>query len=306
MLIEAYLVLLITLSQTAWLSWRQSFRNLRRARAIEDVPTATIASAAQGRAEIAGIARHLPGARVEAPLSGTPCAWYRYRVDSKYRDAMGLWFDTGRARGSETPFYIEDQTGRCLVEPLDAQILSATRQVWYGSEPVPQGPPMPSLLPVLERFRRRNRYRYVEEIIPVGGSICAQGYFETLRPPGGAEPALRDKSRDLRLDFARQYPQDPEMVMLGRLAAANEQERAATWPDAGKPGGSDEYHLLRKPDNPGHHFLFSSLPQKEHARRLRQHSQMFFAWALFSGTATAVMIYVALDSLHVFDILKTP
>src|SRR5690606_9806630 len=55
-------------------------RNLRTARTIEDTPTSKIRSAAQGYVELSGTASST-GETIAAPLSGTPCLWYRYTIE---------------------------------------------------------------------------------------------------------------------------------------------------------------------------------------------------------------------------------
>ena len=58
------------------------FRAWRRLRLIEDTPTSRVRSMALGRVELAGSA--VGKADLEAPFTGTPCVYYRYRCHINY------------------------------------------------------------------------------------------------------------------------------------------------------------------------------------------------------------------------------
>lgn len=59
----------------AFLFWLSAYRRLRM---VTDVPSSTIAAAAQGYVELQGTAVAAPGDALTAHLSRVPCIWYRY------------------------------------------------------------------------------------------------------------------------------------------------------------------------------------------------------------------------------------
>ena len=60
-----------------------AFRNLLRARTIEDTPTAKIRSAQQGYVELTGQTKSMNGDATKAPLTGIGCCCTPYRVDDQ-------------------------------------------------------------------------------------------------------------------------------------------------------------------------------------------------------------------------------
>jgi hypothetical protein len=101
---------------------RYGFRLLRKKNMIENVPSSPIRSVAMGLAEIKGQA---PGVAVTpAPLSGTPCLYYRYLVEEERTRPKGgrEWVTIDRGE-SNVPFHVEDPTGRILVNPEGADII---------------------------------------------------------------------------------------------------------------------------------------------------------------------------------------
>ena len=83
------------------LAWASSYK---RARAIADVATSRIGSAAQGYVEIVGRASTTPSELIVSPLSGIACIWYRYRVYSKDGN-RGEWreIDSGTSATTFSP-----------------------------------------------------------------------------------------------------------------------------------------------------------------------------------------------------------
>jgi len=106
---------------------------------IESIPTSTVRSLAVGLVELSGRA-HPERAPLRAPFSGLPCVLYSYTVEERRQSGK----ETSRwemiAKGtSEEPFYLQDETGRVLVVPFDAQLIlpdkKTTRSNWSGTLP---------------------------------------------------------------------------------------------------------------------------------------------------------------------------
>ncbi len=97
------------------------FRAWRRLRLIEDTPTSRVRSMALGRVELAG--RALGKGDLEAPFTGTACVYYRYRIEQEVRsNKRRSWRTVAQGDSSAWGFYLEDDTGRVLVDPAGAQV----------------------------------------------------------------------------------------------------------------------------------------------------------------------------------------
>ena len=118
------LTIMAAISILAWLS------ALNRLRTIRDTPTSRIASAAQGYVELIGRG-HPFGEPLISKLRVLPCLWYRYRVER--RDSEKDWntIDSGESYDS---FILRDDTGDCVVDPEQAEILTQHRDQWHEGD----------------------------------------------------------------------------------------------------------------------------------------------------------------------------
>jgi hypothetical protein len=168
-----------------------------RLRTIADTPTARIRSAPQGYVELCGrVLAH--GDLVTAPLTGIACVWYRFKVQERRGSGKNTRWVTLHQGKADRPFLLEDETGRCLVEPAGADIHSRATDHWYGSQrhtPRPQAS---------SRLQLSRRYRFSEERILPGESVYLLGHFETpRRGPGDRERLARMLLTQWKTDPAR-------------------------------------------------------------------------------------------------------
>lgn len=98
----------------------RGFRLLQRKRLIEDTPTSKIRSAAMGLVEVSGLANG--PYTIPAPVSQLPCYFHRTVVWIYVQSGKSKrWKKVADAR-FHVPFYLEDETGRVLVDPSDAEL----------------------------------------------------------------------------------------------------------------------------------------------------------------------------------------
>jgi hypothetical protein len=99
----------------------RGFRFMRRYQVLADTPQSPIRGAAMGFVEVSGTARG--DETVASPVTHTPCYFYKVKIDR--------WDEGGRgggrwvafaSDGDGVRFYLEDQTGRILVDAQDAEI----------------------------------------------------------------------------------------------------------------------------------------------------------------------------------------
>lgn len=183
---------------------------LRKARLIEDTPTSRIRSAPQGYVELSGFAREL-GARglpLLAPLTQKPCVWFRYRIEHYQHSGKNSRWHTVESGNSEQWFELDDDSGRCCVDPCGADITPTIRECWkdsvrrtsrpanhtssldavfgnIGAEWITFGRSLFGL--GRGRFNFGGEYRYTEWRIEPGTWLYALGHFETVHAPSAAE-----------------------------------------------------------------------------------------------------------------------
>jgi len=156
---------------------RHGLRSFWKLRLIVDTPTARIRSAAQGYVELTGIA-HPHRELVAAPLTGTPCVWYRYEIEERRGSGRNASWVTVERGDAGTPFQIDDGTGRCLVEPNGAALRCRDKQVWYGH------------VGLLGQLGAQHRQRKTEERICDGEPVYVLGHLETPRRGARERQAL--------------------------------------------------------------------------------------------------------------------
>lgn len=230
--------------------------NLRRLRAITDTPTARVASAAQGYVELVGSGRPLPDTEVLSPAHHLPCLWYRYR---RYETRNDKWVETD-AGESDAAFYLDDGSGRCLLNPADAEILSDRTETF-----------------------REGDIRIEEELLLAGDRLYALGDFVSL--DGGharldERAALNDLLDDWKADqddLRRRFDLDKDGRIderewaLARLAARREVARQGHEAD-----NQPVSHVLRRPAD-GRPCLIASQPPDELADRYRWRTRLHAA-----------------------------
>lgn len=167
-----------------WLALR-----VHRARlAVAAARPVPIGEAVAGRVALIGAAEPAGGAPLQAPLSGQPCVWYRYRVEAQRIDRRNdrdeeLWEETSRGV-SGAPVILRDRTGAARIEPQGAGMAGVPRRVWTGDSPWPAGRPQPGAEE--SRTNTAGTWRYTEEIIPPGAMLFVIG---AMAPQGGARDA---------------------------------------------------------------------------------------------------------------------
>lgn len=150
----------------------QSYQCIKRARALEDTPTAKIRSAAQGYVELAG-EQYLLGTPAITRLSQQPSTWYRYTIE--FLDPKNGWrlIEHGKSSGL---FEIRDGTGSCIIDPSDADITTSAIDRWQGFARYPGKKPASWIGRLWGSF---GKYRYTEWTMNEGMPLHAMGNFHT-------------------------------------------------------------------------------------------------------------------------------
>lgn len=253
----------------AFFAWMSAFR---RNRSIADTPTSKIASAAQGYVELFGRASDGPEFRVQAQPGSRPCVWFRC---IKYRKGTDDKWEELERKTSDSIFELDDGTGKCMVDPESAEVITTHVRTWY-----------------------EGRYKFVESQLFPNDSLYALGAFSTV---GGAS-APNDLKADVGALLAEWKARPQELLKrfdlddngqidlkeweLARNAARREVERRQQ-----ERSQVPDVHLMRRPDS-GQLFLLSNLSPHALKRRYALWG-WFHLTVFFRGVASASWV-----SLH--------
>jgi hypothetical protein len=156
------LLVLAVLTGVGFLLWKKSFQ---QARMMEDMPRSKIRSATQGFVELSGIQHPLAGTPLSAPLTGSACTWWDYKIEKREqtRNSQGQDSTSWSTVEKDTSvgfFHLKDETGKILVNPMGADVTTSLQRVWYGDARRPHADS-------LSRFGAslKGRYRYTERIM---------------------------------------------------------------------------------------------------------------------------------------------
>jgi len=162
-------------------------------RMVENTPTSKVRSLSMGAAELSGRAR--PYYDVRTAYTLTRCIFYisRYYKYQRYGDSSS-WRLSRTISSGKLAFYLEDETGRVLIDPKGAfYATNRTRQTLRGRF-------IPSLAIKLDDPNTR----VIEDMIPVGARIYVLGSAH-LRREG-------KKHRERLVDRLRAVKRDPEKM----------------------------------------------------------------------------------------------
>ena len=171
----------------------EGVKQFRIRQRVRDTPTETAGAVAVGRTEVSGVAR--PAEQTcRAPFTDEECLYVQWKISERSTDADGGWelLDLGV---SVSPFYVEDETGRVLVDPTRGAVSSAVvMDESYGVEVRPEhatttvvgaGQEPPERIAAFLRDGRevadevpvtahRDR-KYEQQVVPVGSSVYVFG-----------------------------------------------------------------------------------------------------------------------------------
>jgi hypothetical protein len=133
-LAHSYVILTIIFSSLGFNSWIWpaigvaggvylfvlGFKMLQRKRLILNTPTSKIRSASLGLVEISGLA--VGPYTLAAPVTGVPCYFYRTQAWELRKSGKSNEWQQIADESLHVPFYLDDNTGRLLVNPQGAEL----------------------------------------------------------------------------------------------------------------------------------------------------------------------------------------
>lgn len=261
-----------------------SFRFFRHARLMEDIPTARVRSAPQGYVELLGTARLMDGPPIVCPLSGTPCLWWNYHVQKKVRSGKNTHWRTVSKGQSEDLFWLEDDTGRVVVDPAGATVVPGITRTWYGNSPHPSQPPATGSV------LGGGGYRYSEKLLAMDSPLYALGEFTTRRHTGDRQQL----QQEVKL-LLGEWKNDPERMKLfdinndGQVdakewEAAHRLAEKTVRDENARRDANSGIDMLIKPRNKPHPFILSAQPQDKLSRKYQRQAAGCFLFFLAGGS----------------------
>ena len=127
----------------------RGFRFLQHYHTFADAPLTPIRGAAMGFVEVSGTAHG--NETVASPVTHTPCYFYQVKIERWHEGGRGSGWAACATDSDGVRFYLEDETGRILVDAQDAQVdlhdpcqTEVTRALFSAGE---ADRPVPSYMP---------------------------------------------------------------------------------------------------------------------------------------------------------------
>jgi hypothetical protein len=300
----------LTLTVLATVAFYFTFRNLHRARLIEDTPTSRIRSAPQGYVELIGEAAMMNGEPILAPLSGMDCCWWRYKIEK--RGDKG--WRTVRSGKSDSLFLLRDDTGECILDPEGANVTPSEKNIWYGPNATPSAGPdrgSGTIYKKVEFFAIRistnqtfgGNFRYIEETIIPGDPLYAIGLFSSIgeiNRKAMRDDMIKGRLRQWKADHAtllkrfdsnRDGKIDMDEWETVRRSAEREVTREQMQQD------QQPLHTLSSTGTNGRPLMISSKAEFELVRHYRLLTLVALAAFFLLGSATVLFITSRLTQL---------
>lgn len=236
-------------------------RSMKLARSSEDIPTTKIRSAHQGYVEFFGMSRPPNGGVLRAPLSGRRCVWWSYQIVEYVGDQAEYKSETSREF-----FYIQDATGRCLIDHRGAELTPSETTNWVSSE----SPALKHKIGFVSA--EAARYTVTESVLFPDVRLYVLGQFKSVRKMPQAVDRmreklaawLRDKKRRAILDVDKDGTLDDWELTAARRAAMIEARR-----EVGTEVSSEDVVVKPDDDRP---FIIAPRVQPTHVRIERKSS----------------------------------
>lgn len=257
---------------------REWLRALSEARTAENVPTMRIRSAAQGYVELQGFARPLETGHLTSPLTSTQCVWWVHRIVLLANQNRPAAEET---RFSPQRFYLEDATGRCLIDPAGAEMPLSWSKSWDADNPGPPGPASALRIP---------RYRCTEGVLRSGTRLYVRGEFRTVRVAAQPLDIMRGKLAAWQADDKKRAIFDVDRD--GSLSDTElEAARRVAMLEARREAGTSHatVDVVCKPAD-GRPFVISDKRQPVHARSSRGSAMLNLACAVITAASLAGLI----------------
>lgn len=276
----------VLIAASAYCFWR-TWRFINHIRLIEDTPTCKIRSAPQGYVELEGLGKLMDGPPIIAKLSGLPCVWYRYKIEEYVATGKGnehRWQTIDKGTSTEV-FWLEDNTGRVVIDPEGADITPRHKDSWRSDSSL-SGIAHPVFVKSFVQSRSvGGRYRFTEERLNSGERLYALGFLKNVSSYASA-PTVDEEARQILSEWKKDQPQLLQRFDLNKDGKIDEKEWLLARAQARREIMQNHQEQIRSfaeginvlgPSQDRHRpYILSAFTQKELAQRYR-------LWAFLYG-----------------------
>lgn len=303
--------ILVGISVLSFIFW---MKKIKRARIIEDTPKSNIGSAHQGYVELMGNAEFIKNGKIISPVSGRECVWYHYIIYEKtsHRNRNSIlgslenfFLEDGETSDNEEwvkveekisddLFYIKDDSGVCVVDPDDADVVTYHQEKWRGKSHYPGHPkPLDDFLPGKVNFKYEERWIEPDEILYILGNFGTEGTGEMARDISEDVKELLALWKQHPNQYLAVYKKDDEgNILLSEWEKVKQEaQRQALKAKLSAPA-IQETHIIRKPKDKL--FLISSLSDDELIKLYKGKSLWYGITACFGLLATFFVLNIRL------------
>ncbi len=290
------LVVAVLTAGSAYCSWR-TWRHVSHIRLIEDTPTCKIRSAPQGYVELEGLGKLMDGPPIIAKLSGLPCVWFRYKIEEYVATGKGnehRWETIDKGESTDT-FWLQDDTGRVVVDPEGADVTPRYKDTWRSGSSLSGIAHVTYVKSFISSRASGGNYRFTEERINSGERLYALGllknvssYTSQTSVDEDVRALLGDWKKDQpallqRFDLDKDGKIDEKEWMLARSQARrevtkNRREQVNTL--------ADGLNVLGPTRDRSRPYILSAFTQTELAKRYRLWAMLYAGGCFLLGLVT--------------------
>lgn len=283
------------------LSWVHWLKKIKRARLIEDVATSTVHSAPQGYIELMGHAEFSSEIKMRSPLSGRECVWFHYIIEKRRQNEDGIFgfWDPVTNIESKSEFQLEDETGKCTIDPLGAEVICYEKKIWYADSYTPGYPTTAVSKPGFMNLINRREFRFTERWIEPAETLYAIGQFVTEN--GRQHKRTIEEDSIILMDRwnlnPKKYLADFEIDSLGRMSDSEWNKiksKAVKEVREGRSSceNSEQKHFLKKPVEKNNLYIISSFSDEELTKKYRLLSRLLIVSSTFLGAFSVWMVNI--------------
>jgi hypothetical protein len=287
---------------SAYCSWR-TWRHVSNIRLIEDTPTCKIRSAPQGYVELEGLGKLMDGPPIIAKLSGLPCVWYRYKIEEYTATGKGnehRWETIDKGESTET-FWLQDDTGRAVIDPEGADVTPQHKDKWRSSSMLGGMARPTNVASFLASHTGHGTYRLTEERINPGERLYALGLLKSVSSYT-SQPTVDEDVREMLKDWKKDQPTLLQRFDLNKDGKIDEIEWRLTRAQARRETtknrqeqvihSADGLNVLGPTRDGSRPYILSAFTQAELIKRYKLWAALYAGACFFLGLA-AVWVFNA-------------
>lgn len=265
-----------------------AFGFFKRFRFMDAIATSTIRSAAQGHIELKGRGEWLPNDTIRSPFSNSRCVWYHCTIDERNHGGKRTTWTNITDECSSHLFRLVDDSGHCIVDPDDAQVIPETDITWYGGKVEACSRPPKSTQWISLGV---GNYRFRERLIRPATSVYALGSFRSFHS-NPSDEFITKKVEDL----VKQWKLQPQRYLRDFDLNQNDKIQKDEWKviDAAARKQvlakinleSQAQHVLSRPEDKRHPYILSAQAEEILVTRKK--------WKAYGSVGAAFMVFVAL------------